>query len=83
MSTRALAGLDPDLWTRLEKLAEAADRSVSDLVGAVLREFVDENERQIEAIKAGIAEADAGELLDFDEVKVALQEKLSALSAKR
>jgi len=89
MSTRALPSpyaplaLDPHVWARLEKLAEAAGRSVSDLAGAVLRDFIDENERQLAAIDAGIAEADAGKLLDFDEVKAEIKGKLSNLSTKR
>ena len=89
MSTHAIASLDasltldPQLWTRLEKLAEAAGRNVSELAGAVLRDFLDENERQLTAIDAGIAEADAGELLDSDDVKKELQGKLAALAARR
>ncbi len=51
--------------------------------GAVLRDFIDENERQLAAIDAGIAEADAGELLDFEEVRADLQKKMASFSAKR
>jgi len=75
--------IEPRLWERLEKLAADAGRSVSDLADAVLRDFIDENESQLAAIDAGIAEAEAGELLDYDEVKADIQKKLSALSAKK
>ncbi len=75
--------LDPQIRARLERLAGAAGRTVSELAGAVLRDFVDENERQILAIDAGIAQADAGDLVDYDEVKADVREKLAALSARR
>ncbi len=75
--------LDPHICARLEKLAEAAGRSVSELAGAVLRDFIAENQRQLAEIDAGIADADAGRLLDYDEVKAEIEGKLSALSAKR
>jgi predicted transcriptional regulator len=89
MATHALSGLDmspsldPQLWARLERLAQGAGRSVSELAGAVLRDFVDENERQLAAIDAGIAAADAGDLIEYDEVKADVQAKLAALAARR
>ena len=89
MSTRVLAGvnppldLDPQLWARLKKLAETADRSVSELAAAALRGFLDENERHLAAIDAGIAAADAGELIDFAEVEANVETKLAALLARR
>ena len=86
MSTQAPADadlrvtLDPSLRARLEKLAEVFGRDASELVGAVLRDFLDENERQMAAIDAGIEEADAGELLDYEDVKADALKKLSALA---
>jgi predicted transcriptional regulator len=77
-----LLALEPSLRERLEKLAAAIGRDASELVGAALRTFLDENERQLAAIDAGIAEADAGDLLEYEEVKADLMEKVSAL-AKR
>jgi predicted transcriptional regulator len=74
--------LDPSLRARLEKVAEASGREASELAGAVLRDFVDENERHMAAISAGIQEADAEELLDYEDVKAELLEKLACL-AKR
>jgi predicted transcriptional regulator len=88
MATHALQGgaspliLDPVVGARLETLAASAGRSVSELVGAVLREFLDENDRHLTAIGVGVAEADAGELIDFDEVEADLDRKLAALSAR-
>lgn len=88
MSTHAPAAdyaplvLDAQLRERLEELADAAGRSVSELAGAVLREFIDENESQLAAIDAGIAEADAGELYDYDVVKADIQKKLATLVSR-
>ena len=88
MNTYALAGsdaplvLDPHLRVRLEELAEALGRDASKLADAVLRQFLDESERHLAAIDAGIAEADAGQLLDYDAVKAELLEKLSALPGR-
>ena len=72
-----LLALEPSLRERLEKLAAASGRDASELVGAALRTFLDENERQLAAIDAGIAEADAGDLLDYEEVKADVMEKVS------
>lgn len=56
---------------------------MSELAGAVLRDFIDENEEPLAAIDAGIAETDAGDVHDYDVVKTEIQEKLSALATKR
>jgi predicted transcriptional regulator len=77
MATHAPSGLDHDLWDRLEKLADSAGRSASELADAVLRDFLDENEQHLTAIHAGIASADAGELVDFDEVEADAQRRLA------
>lgn len=75
--------LDPQLHARLEKIAEAAGRSASEIVAAVVRQFLDENERDLAAIDAGVEEADAGQLLDYDDVKADVLAKLSARTSKR
>jgi predicted transcriptional regulator len=83
MTTHAPTGFDAHLWTRLETLAESAGRSASELAAAVLRDFLDDNERHLAAIDVGIAAADAGELLDFDEVEADVRKKLATLATKR
>ena len=89
MSAHAPTGLDPQLMldpqlrARLERIAEAAGRSASEIVAAVVRQFLDENERDLAAIDAGVAEADAGQLLDYDDVKADVLAKLSARTSKR
>lgn len=74
--------LDPSLHVRLEKLAAASGRDALELVVAVLRDFLDENDRQMQAIDAGIEEADAGQLLDYEDVRADALEKLRALSKR-
>lgn len=89
MATHTLPSLDsipaqdPDVWARLERLAAVAGRSVSELASAVLRDFVDESEQHLAALEAGVAAADAGDLIDFEEVEADLEKKLAALSARR
>ena len=83
MTTHAPTGFDVHLWKRLEALAESAGRSASELAAAVLRDFLEENERHLAAIDVGIAAADAGELIDFDDVEADVQKKLAALTTRR
>ncbi len=54
---------------RLEKLAEAMDRSKSYLAAEAIEEYLDIHEWQINAIKEAIAEVDRGETVPFEEVK--------------
>ena len=49
----------------------------------MLRQFLDENEHDLAAIDAGIEEANAGQLLDYDDVKADVLAKLSARTSKR
>jgi RHH-type rel operon transcriptional repressor/antitoxin RelB len=57
----------PDkLAERLEKLAKATDRSKSYLATAAIEEFVAIQEWQVQAIKEGIAEAEAGKIIAHD-----------------
>lgn len=75
-------GVDPVVWARLEKLARASGRSAAELAEALLRDFLDENEGHLAAIDEGIAAADAGELVDFDEVEADVQKQLAALMTR-
>ena len=89
MATYALPSLalsppvEPELWARLERLAQTIGCGVQELAAQALRDFVEDQEHQLTAIDAGIAEADAGELIDFADVKADVARKLAALSAKR
>ena len=83
MATHKPTGFDAQLWQRLETLAESAGRSASELADAVRRDFLDENERHLAAIDVGIAAADAGDPIDFEDVEADARKKLAALSTKR
>jgi predicted transcriptional regulator len=52
-----------NLAERLESLAKATDRSKSYLATMAIEEFVAVQEWQVQAIKEGIADAEAGEVV--------------------
>jgi len=54
---------------KLEQLAQSTGRSKSVLAVEALDQYLESEAWQIEAIKQGIASADAGELIDIDEVE--------------
>lgn len=60
--------IDDHLKYQLEKLAEATHRSKSFLVALAINEYVKTQEWQISEIHKGIAEADAGDLIDHSSV---------------
>lgn len=60
--------LDSRVRNRLHRLAEATHRSKSFLAAEAIREFVELNEWQIQEIRAGIKEADAGDFASEKEV---------------
>lgn len=53
---------------RLEKLAKATDRSKSYIAAQAINDYLELQEWQVKEIKAGINEADAGELVSHEEV---------------
>ncbi|MCB1915381.1 MAG: CopG family ribbon-helix-helix protein [Rhodocyclaceae bacterium] len=61
MSTTMTVRLDDEVKARLDRLAEATQRSKSFLAAEAIREFVDLNEWQLSEIQAALAEADAGD----------------------
>lgn len=61
--------IDPKLRKKLDKLAESTQRSRAFLAAEAIREYVDVNEWQVEEIKRGIAEADAGDFASDEEVE--------------
>ena len=56
-----------DVAKRLAKLAGATERSKSYVAGQAIEEFLTLQEWQVKAIREGIAEADAGELMPHKE----------------
>jgi RHH-type transcriptional regulator, rel operon repressor / antitoxin RelB len=61
--------LDPNLTKKLDKLADATQRSRSFLISEAVREYIALNEWQIEEIKKGLAEADAGDFASDADVQ--------------
>jgi len=53
----------------LDALAEATDRSKSYLALRAIDEYIKLNEWQVQAIQAGIDDADAGRMVEHDAVK--------------
>lgn len=68
MSTTMTLRLEDDVKARLDKLADATQRSKSFLAAEAIREFVENNEWQIREIKAAIKEANAGDFVSDEEV---------------
>ena len=60
------------LKTRMEQLAQATARSQSFLAVEAIEAYVADNEWQIEAIREGLADADAGRLVEHAEVATEL-----------
>ena len=58
---------------RLEEAARASSRSKRSLIQAALIAFLDLYDWQIEAIRAGIADADAGRVVDHEAVAAWLE----------
>ncbi len=69
MSTTMTIRLEDDTRDRLDKLAEATQRSRSFLAAEAIREYVELNEWQVGEIRAAIDEADRGEFASDAEVK--------------
>jgi len=69
-STTMTIRLEPELKSRLDKLALATHRSKSFLACEAVREFIELNEWQIEELKAAVKEADAEDFASNQEVEV-------------
>ena len=72
MSTTMTIRLEPELKQRLDRLAEATQRSKSFLAAEALRDFVELNEWQIGEIKDAIKEADNGDFASERSVRKTL-----------
>lgn len=68
-STLISVRVKTDLAERLEKLAESMDRSKSYLAAQAIEEYISVQEWHDKAVQEGIAAADRGELIDFEEFK--------------
>jgi len=61
--------LESDRLLALDTLAHSLDRDRSYLLGEAVQAFLDTQQWQLEQIRAGIADADAGRLIDHRKVK--------------
>lgn len=61
--------VDQKTKRRLEKLADATERTKSFLAAEAIRSYLDLNEWQIQEIRAGVREADAGDFAADAEVE--------------
>ena len=68
-STTLTVRLSPQLKRRLDRLAKATKRSKSFLTLNAIESFVDLNEWQVSAIRDGIKSADAGDLVEHEQVE--------------
>jgi RHH-type transcriptional regulator, rel operon repressor / antitoxin RelB len=69
MSTTMTIRLDEETKEQLDRLAEATKRSKSFLAAEAIREYIETNEWQIQEVKSGLAEADAGDFATDAEVR--------------
>ena len=61
--------LDAKLKNRLDRLSKSMNRSRSFVAAQAIQEFVSVNEWQINEIKKGMAEADAGDFASDEEMQ--------------
>jgi len=73
MSTTMTIRLEPELKGRLDQLAEATQRSKSFLAAEAIRDFIELNEWQIQAIKEAVKEADNGDFATDKAVSTTLR----------
>jgi RHH-type transcriptional regulator, rel operon repressor / antitoxin RelB len=79
VSTTMTLRLEDDVKARLDKLADATQRSKSFLAAEAIREYVENNEWQIREIKAALKEANAGDFAgDAEVAALAKKWKLNA-----
>jgi RHH-type rel operon transcriptional repressor/antitoxin RelB len=79
MSTTMTIRLEPDVKKRLDRLAAATDRSKSFLAAEAVRAYVENNEWQIEEVRAALEEANAADFAtDKDVAKLARKWKVNA-----
>ena len=75
-STLVTVRVKPEVAARLEKLAESMDRSKSYLAAEAIEEYLEIHEWQVQAIQEGIAAADRGEIVSFEEIKKQWEKKV-------
>jgi predicted transcriptional regulator len=72
-----------DLIETLDKIAAVLERSRSWVMLRALRQYIADEGQEVLDIREGIAEADRGELIPFDEVMAEAREIIARAEAKR
>ncbi len=67
---------DPRKVKALDRLARSLDRDRSYLLNEAVEQYLSVHEYHLEQITRGLAEARAGKLLDYDQVKAAWRKRL-------
>ena len=67
-STTLTIKLPQSIGERLQELASATHRTLENLTQEALSSYLDNTDWQIEAIREGIVDADAGRMVDHDSV---------------
>jgi len=78
MSDPLTLRLERRLKARLDRLAKATDRSRAWLAAEAVRHYLELNEWQIAAIRAGVREADQGRLVSHERLKAKWEKRLAA-----
>ena len=78
MSDPLTLRLERRLKVRLDRLAKATDRSRAWLAAEAVKHYLDLNEWQITAIRAGVRDADQGRLVSHERLKAKWEKRLAA-----
>lgn len=68
---------DPRKVKALDRLAQSLDRDRSYLLNEAVEQYLSVHEYHLEQIKLGLAEARAGDLLEYDKVKAGWMKRLN------
>jgi len=82
-ATSVLVQLPEDVLRRLRERAAASHCAESELVTQAVVEYLDDGSLMHEAIEEGLAEAERGQLLEFDDVEHKLRGKIAERRAAR
>ena len=75
--------LPADVIETLDKIAVALDRPRSWVMLRAIRQYIADEGQELLDVQQGIAEADRGELVDFEEVMAEIDEIIANAEAKR
>ncbi len=74
--------IDNDTADKIDRLADAMDRSRAWIAGAALKRYLQDESRWLADIQAGMAELDRGEGIPHQDVMAEIRAKIDAHNAK-